>query len=118
MEESERPYHNREWLKDRINRGLTAREIADQVDVSYNTIIKWIHKNDLGELYGPNAPNEYSDSELIEWFVLFYEEFDRLPMSTELNHPESPLPSPQTYIRHFGGIEEARERAREVMDDE
>jgi len=118
MEESERRYRNREWLKEKISQGLTAQEIADQTDVSYHAIIKWIHKNDLEELYRHNIPNEYTNVELIEWLVLFYEEFDRFPRKIEFNHPDSPLPVYETFLSHFGEIEKARERAREVMDNE
>ena len=118
MSESERQYRNREWLEEQIYRGLTAREISDQVDVTHQTINKWIRKNDLEELYRVNCPSKYTDAELIEWHILFYEEFGRFPKMREIQDGDSPLPSYDAYHEHFGGLENARERAREVMNDE
>lgn len=63
----------------------------------------------ITESNGSKTIKRYSDEELIEYLQMFYKETNKIPTQTDFRR--GLLPNSALYVKRFGGIQKAREKA-------
>lgn len=72
------------------DRLLTARAVADMLDVSTETVLRWTRRGELPAIKLPGGAIRYREDDLEEWLRLRATAPDTLPTTLRVTRPATP----------------------------